>query len=47
LSKHKMTEKDRKEVETDDITIAKEENRTRGTLDKKSELYKTKESTED
>lgn len=42
-----MSEKDRKGAETDYITIAKEENRTRGTPDKKSELYKTRESPED
>jgi hypothetical protein len=42
-----MSKQDQKEAETDDITITKEENRTRGTPDKKSELYKTMESPED
>lgn len=47
MFKPKMSEKDRKDAEADDITITKEENRTRGTPDKKSELYKTRESPED
>jgi hypothetical protein len=42
-----MSEWDRKEAEIDDITITKEENCTRGIPDKKSELYKTRESPED
>ncbi|NLF88620.1 hypothetical protein GX563_07340 [Candidatus Bathyarchaeota archaeon] len=47
MSKPKMSEKDRKEAQTDDITITEEETRTSGTPDKKSELYKTRESLED
>jgi hypothetical protein len=42
-----MSKQDQKEAETDEITITKEENRARGTPDKKSELYKTRESPED